>query len=137
MKFQKRLQAEAPDLFVNDEFRAALIRYKIFKKHIRTMDLVSARSRNMQAIDGECCICFEPFQFESQRVLTTCQHAFHPGCLVHALGTGSCASCPLCRRTAAGLVPSGIDGDCMRFLAMIRVNANAVQASSYASTWRC
>ena len=130
MKFGKRLRAEATELQINEESRAALIRYKILKRHIRNMDLPTSRSRNLQAVEGECCICFEPFQFASQQILTACQHAFHPGCLVHALGTGSCTSCPLCRRTAAGLVPSGVDGDCIRFLAMIRVNANAVQVLS-------
>jgi hypothetical protein len=127
MKFQKRLLAEAPRVLICDEFRAALIKYKIFKKHIASMCTESIRERSSQQVGTECCICFEQFHVASAMISTSCGHQFHPYCLIKSLGIGACNSCPLCRRSAAGLVPSGYDGDCLRFLAMIQVNANAVQ----------
>ena len=126
MKFQKLLEREAPAFLINDEFRSALIKYKALKKHISRMDTSEIRERNSQSADGECCICFESFHFLSDMITTTCSHRFHPVCLIDALGTGSCTTCPLCRRSAAGLVPDGVDGDCLRFLAMVKVNAHAV-----------
>ncbi len=127
MKFQKHLASEAPSVYLNEDFRTALIKYKILKKHISAMDIGQISSRLGQQVDGECSICFEPFQFAISVITTTCNHGFHPNCLIQALGTGPCTSCPLCRRTAAGLVPAGLDGDILRFLAMVHVNANAVQ----------
>jgi SPX domain protein involved in polyphosphate accumulation len=127
MKFQKKLQNEAPSVLICDEYRTALIKYKIFKKHIASMSTESIRERNSQRVDSECCICLEQFRVASDMISTSCDHQFHPYCLIKSLGTGACNSCPLCRRSAAGLVPSGYDGDCLRFLAMIQVNVNAVQ----------
>ena len=126
MKFQKLLEREAPAVLINENFRSALIKYKALKKHISRMDTREIRERNSQLAEGDCCICFETFQFLSDTITTTCRHNFHPVCLIDALGTGSCTTCPLCRRSAAGLVPDGVDGDCLRFLAMIKVNSNAV-----------
>ena len=127
MKFQKYFESEAKTLSVDEDFRKALVRYKILKKHIAIMDTAAVHARNAQPAEGECCICLEPFHFASHMITTRCAHSFHPTCLVRALGTGSCTSCPLCRRTAAGLVPAGAEGDCLRFLAMVHVNARALQ----------
>ncbi len=91
------------------------------------MDTMSIQERNLLPMNEECCICFEPFQFASRRITTSCGHSFHHYCLIAALGTGACSSCPLCRRAAGVLVPPGADGDCLRFMAMVHVNAKAVQ----------
>ena len=127
MKFQKRLEAEAPRLFIRDEHCSALIKYKILKKHIKAMCNQTVQLRRSQVVDNECCICFETFNFAINMISTNCGHNFHPYCLIKSLGTGHCTSCPLCRRPAAGLVSTGYDGDCLRFMAMVLVNSNAVQ----------
>jgi hypothetical protein len=127
MKFQKRLEAEAPRLFIRDEHSVALIKYKILKKHIKAMCTQTLQLRRSQVVDSECCICFESFNFAINMISTNCGHNFHPYCLIKTLGTGHCTTCPLCRRPAAGLVASGYDGDCLRFMAMLLVNCNAVQ----------
>jgi hypothetical protein len=129
MKFQKRLEEEAPALWVSESFRQSMVKYKILKKHIKAMNPETIHQRVCDRVDGDCCICFEPFQVASRRITTACGHDFHPFCLIASLGTEACSSCPLCRRTAAGLVPSGLDGDLLRFMAMVRVNAKAVQSS--------
>ena len=125
MKFQKILEAESQSLLSNEDFRKALVRYKILKKHIAAMNNETVHEHTAQPAEGECSICLEPFHRASNVITTRCDHCFHPTCLVRALGTGPCSSCPLCRRTAAGLVPSGPDGDCLRFLAMVYVNTRA------------
>jgi hypothetical protein len=127
MKFQKVLASEASEITINEDFRTALIKYKILKKHISGIEKSQIKSRLAKEIDGECSICLEPFNLSISAVTTTCGHRFHPYCLIKALGTGPCISCPLCRRKAAELVPNGLDGDIIRFFAMVRVNANAVQ----------
>jgi hypothetical protein len=127
MKFQKRLEAEAPEVLISDDHRRSLVKYKLLKKHISSMDTVSIQERNHQPMDEDCCICTESFQFASRRITTSCGHSFHHYCLIASLGAGSCSSCPLCRAAAGVLVPSGPDGDCLRFMAMVHVNAKAVQ----------
>ena len=126
MKFQKQLAREARSL-TNERFRQSLIRYKTLKKHIHQMK-INWKFDLHPVLDEECSICFEPFSLACRVITTSCGHIFHPVCLIEALGTGSCTSCPLCRRSAAGLVPEGRDGDCLRFLAMLKINANAVES---------
>ena len=127
MKFQKRLQSEAPHLLISEEYRIALIKYKILKKYIRTMCATSVQDRQEPSLEGDCCICLEQFDRASHMISTSCGHCFHPNCLIKSVGTGPSHCCPLCRRSASELVPVGNDGDRLRFLAMVNVNANAVQ----------
>ena len=85
MKFQKYFESEAKTLSVDEDFRKALVRYKILKKHIAIMDTAAVHARNAQPAEGECCICLEPFHFASHMITTRCAHSFHPTCLVRAV----------------------------------------------------
>ena len=128
MKFQKRLEAEGPSIFIDGESSCSAIKYKILKKHISNSTLsFDFHLAPRLPVDGECSICIEKFGDSSSLISTSCGHRFHPYCLIAALDSGFCASCPLCRRSAGELVPDGPDGDCLRFLAMTHVNARAVQ----------
>jgi hypothetical protein len=128
MKFQKRLQTEAPRLLISEDYRIALIKYKILKKHIGAMCTANAEDRSHeQPAERDCSICLEQFHGASNMISTSCGHSFHPYCLIRSLSSGPCNCCPLCRRPAARLVPTGNDGECLRFTAMVHVNANAVQ----------
>jgi hypothetical protein len=65
MKFQKRLEEEAPALWVSESFRQSMVKYKILKKHIKAMNPETIHQRVCDRVDGDCCICFEPFQLAS------------------------------------------------------------------------
>jgi hypothetical protein len=128
MKFQKRLQSEAPSLLISEDYRIALIKYKVLKKHIGAMCSTNVHDRSQwPQAECDCCICLEQFHSSSSMISTRCGHSFHAYCLIKSLSSGTCNCCPLCRHPAAGLLPTGNDGDCFRFLAMVHVNANAVQ----------
>ena len=123
MKFAEYLDAAAPCLLIKSEWGAALIKYRILKQHIASMSSCCAVEL---PDDFECPICLFPFGARNQSVTTSCGHRFHPNCLIKTLISGLRTSCPLCPRKSFELVPAGDDGDCLRFLAMLYVNARAV-----------
>uniref|UniRef100_A0A7S4PRK4 RING-type domain-containing protein n=1 Tax=Cryptomonas paramaecium TaxID=2898 RepID=A0A7S4PRK4_9CRYP len=132
MKFEKTLSAKASQgLFIDESFVDSVVRYKILKKFIKnTCEHYGNRccSPDIETSESaQCCICLDSIEAH-HGVTTSCSHHFHPACLITSLSTGTCDSCPLCRRPAKQLVPSGLDGETLRFLAMVLVNMNAVDA---------
>ena len=130
MKFEKYLQEQVAPEFLSDPkylcFQSCMVRYKILKDMINEIDWATSHSRRNEAMADECCICFEPFEFRSEAITTRCGHNFHPCCLIDAFSVqNSRGNCPLCRFPVAELVPTGLDGDVLRFLAMVRVNIDA------------
>ena len=130
MKFGKHLQNQIlPEILADPKykcFQASMIRYQILKNMIRKIDFDTSDARGKEELSGECCICFETFEFRSDAISTRCGHFFHPCCLINAFSVeGSRGNCPLCRFPVAELVPKGFDGDVLRFLAMVRVNMDA------------
>ena len=130
MKFGKYLKEQvSPEIAADpkfSEFRAAMIPYKNLKQRIKAIDFAASRAQCRKQISDECSICFEPFGFRSDEISTRCGHHFHACCLVDAFGAeGSKGTCPLCRCPVSELVPSGFDGDLLRFLAMVRINLDS------------
>ena len=115
---------------MGDRVRLAVVQYRILRACV---DAMTENVQNEAAAEGDCCICLEPFQSSFQHcsrpITTNCGHTFHPVCLITSLGNDSNSSCPLCRCIARNLVPTGIHGDCLRFLAMVFINVKAVQCS--------
>ena len=126
MKFQKRLACEAPNVLIREEWHTSLIKYKILKKHIGSIDCSTRTDEHFVAT--ECPICMESDSSMSRTITTKCGHCFHPYCLIRSLEVGPCNGCPLCRRQASELMPNGFDGDCLQFLAMVQINTRAVQS---------
>jgi hypothetical protein len=133
MKFGKYLQEQVvPGLAENPKyscFNASMVRYKALKKMLKSMDFAASQERKTEVMQEECSICFEPFEFRSEAITTRCGHHFHPCCLIDAFSVGnSRGNCPLCRTPVAELIPTGLDGDILRFLAMVRVNIDAADS---------
>ena len=133
MKFGKHLEEKVALEFSNDPkysaFRSSMVRYKILKKMLKSMDFATSKARRNEETSEECCICMEPFEFQSEAITTRCGHHFHPCCLIDAFSVSNCqGNCPLCRMPVAELIPAGLDGDILRFLAMVRVNINAADS---------
>ena len=130
MKFQELLESEAPRVGILGDGSIIMVKYGILKAYIAGLDTSGSGEQNSTTmIDGDCSICFEPFHSSPRSITTKCGHSFHPTCLIRSLGFGACSSCPLCRCKSMDLMPDGIDGDCLRFLAMVLVNTKAVEQS--------
>ena len=133
MRFQMLLARKIDEVqSFEAPFRCAVLRYKFLKKFLASLDAGTGKfirgplgADKHKSHEENCCICFEPFDAVfGSNVKTSCGHDFHLNCLVKSLSMCSC--CPLCRCPAAELVPGGVDGECIRFMAMMEVNINAV-----------
>jgi hypothetical protein len=133
MKFGKHLKEKVAAKFATDPkcstLNSSMVRYKVFKKVLKSMDFAALKARRNEETSEECCICFEPFEYRSDAIRTHCGHLFHPYCLIDAFSVSNCqGNCPLCRFPVSKMIPCGLDGDILRFLAMVRVNINAADA---------
>ena len=81
---------------------------------------------NLSEEPETCCVCFENYRTAKEYIVTRCKHSFHPACLISAFDYGgSRPSCPLCRMSVKDLMPDGMDGQILSFVAMLKLNLTA------------
>jgi len=130
MKFGKQLHQNVLPILSGDPryacLRASIICYKGLKQILKRMDFDTFCARGTAPLDECCGICLDPLAFRWQAIRTACGHHFHPHCLVDAFAVRtSRGACPMCRTPLGRLVPAGVDGDVLRFLATVRVGIEA------------
>ena len=132
-QLQRNLGTRAVENGINEDILRVKASFSIISQfvegnHWRQTLPNSEKSKIICSVSQEfCSICFETCSDRSGTIITSCQHHFHAVCLVKSLASGSCNSCPLCRRPAETIVAENSDGDCLRFLAMLMMSLQAVE----------
>ena len=135
MKFGKHVQRHVLPLLSSNPLysylHASVLPYKDLKQMLKTVDFATYRARGSEAFaEEECCgICLDPLTLRCDAIRTRCGHLFHAWCVVDAFGVRtSRGECPLCRTGLSRMVPLGLDGDVLRFLATVRVGIDTADA---------
>ena len=128
MKFGKYLNRVVSPMFCEGQVKEPMIKYKILKKYIAMIICHPGECVSNTLASDKCNICCEPWTLGPGIITSKCKHSFHPTCILNYLNSiETNKSCPVCGSSVKDFMPNGFDGAVLQFLAMIRLNINAVE----------